>query len=205
MTGDIGRLLAMGGYAAFVWPAYGVALAVLGGLASSPGGVTVRASDALERLQQRGRSQAMTRKQQRLGLLALGMAALGGATALVLVAFNDNLVFFYSPSELKAKAVAADRRVRIGGLVEAQSLSRGRRRPQRLVSRHRRRERRRGRLSGLLPDLFREGQGVVAEGKLGPDGVFAAIERAGQARRELHAARSRRRAEAERALAGRRA
>ena len=60
----------------------------------------------------------MTRKQQRLGLLALGMAALGGATALVLMAFNDNLVFFYSPSELKAKAVVADRRVRIGGLVE---------------------------------------------------------------------------------------
>ena len=47
----------------------------------------------------------MTRKQQRLGLLALGMAALGGATALVLFAFNDNLVFFYSPSELKAKAL----------------------------------------------------------------------------------------------------
>ena len=49
----------------------------------------------------------MTRKQQRLGLLALGMAALGGATLLVLSAFNDNLVFFYSPSELKAKAVEA--------------------------------------------------------------------------------------------------
>jgi cytochrome c-type biogenesis protein CcmE len=44
----------------------------------------------------------MTRKQQRLGLLAVGMAALGGATVLVLSAFNDNLVFFYSPSELKA-------------------------------------------------------------------------------------------------------
>ena len=45
----------------------------------------------------------MTRKQQRLGMLALGLAALGAATALVLSAFNDNLVFFYSPSELKAK------------------------------------------------------------------------------------------------------
>jgi cytochrome c-type biogenesis protein CcmE len=67
----------------------------------------------------------MTRKQQRLGLLALGMAALGGATVLVLSAFNDNLVFFYSPTELKAKAVTPDRRVRIGGLVEADSLSRG--------------------------------------------------------------------------------
>ena len=116
----------------------------------------------------------MTRKQQRLGLLALAMAALGGATALVLVAFSDNLVFFYSPSDLQAKAVAPDRRVRIGGLVEMHSLSRG---PD-------------GRqiafrvtdgasnlavvYEGLLPDLFREGQGVVAEGKLRPDGVFAA-------------------------------
>ena len=116
----------------------------------------------------------MTRKQQRLGVLALGMAALGGATVLVLSAFNDNLVFFYSPSELKTKAMSADRRVRIGGLVEAQSLSRG-------VDGH-------GvafRITdgandvsvvyqGLLPDLFREGQGAVAEGKLRPDGVFAA-------------------------------
>src|SRR5271168_1680204 len=118
--------------------------------------------------------ETMTRKQQRLGLLALGMAALGGATLLVLSAFNDNLVFFYSPSELKAKAVAADRRVRIGGLVEAQSLSRGA--DGRSFS---------FRISdgaddvavvyqGLLPDLFREGQGAVAEGKLRPDGVFAA-------------------------------
>ena len=116
----------------------------------------------------------MTRKQQRLGLLALGMAALGGATALVLVAFNDNLVFFYSPSELRAKAVAPDHRVRVGGLVEKESLARG---PDgRQVS---------FRVTvgatvlavvyqGLLPDLFREGQGVVAEGKLRADGVFAA-------------------------------
>ena len=116
----------------------------------------------------------MTRKQQRLGLLALGMAALGGATALVLVAFNDNLVFFYSPSELKAKAMALDRRVRIGGLVEKESLARGL--DGRAIS---------FRVTdgaadltvvydGLLPDLFREGQGVVVEGKLGSDGVFAA-------------------------------
>lgn len=116
----------------------------------------------------------MTRKQQRLGVLALGMAALGGATVLVLSAFNDNLVFFYSPSELKAKAISTDRRVRIGGLVEAQSLSRGADGHSALF-----------RITdgandvpvvyqGLLPDLFREGQGAVAEGKLRPDGVFAA-------------------------------
>jgi cytochrome c-type biogenesis protein CcmE len=117
----------------------------------------------------------MTRKQQRLGLLALGIAALAGATALVLVAFNDNLVFFYSPSDLKAKAVATDRRVRIGGLVEVQSLSRapdGRSVSFRITD---------GAADiavvyqGLLPDLFREGQGAVAEGKLRPDGTFAAL------------------------------
>ena len=116
----------------------------------------------------------MTRKQQRLSLLALGMAALGGATALVLVAFNDNLVFFYSPSDLKAKAVAPDRRVRIGGLVEKESLARGSNGRQvsfRVTD---------GAAEigvvyeGLLPDLFREGQGVVAEGKLRADGIFAA-------------------------------
>ncbi len=116
----------------------------------------------------------MTRKQQRLGVLALGLAALAGATALVLVAFNDNLVFFFSPSELKARGVAADRRVRIGGLVEAHSVARandGRSISFRITD---------GAADvsvvyqGLLPDLFREGQGAVAEGKLRPDGVFIA-------------------------------
>src|ERR1700751_4475182 len=69
------------------------------------------------------REATITRKQKRLALLALGMAALGGATVLVLSAFNDNLVFFYSPTELKAKAVTPNRRVRIGGLVEAHHMS----------------------------------------------------------------------------------
>lgn len=114
----------------------------------------------------------MTRKRRRLGLLALGMAALAGATALVLTAFSSNLVFFYSPSDLKAQAIAADRRVRIGGLVEKQSVSRdGRLVAFRVTD---------GKSDiavvyrGILPDLFREGQGVVAEGKLRPDGTFAA-------------------------------
>jgi cytochrome c-type biogenesis protein CcmE len=115
----------------------------------------------------------MTRKQQRLSLLALGMAALAGATALVLVAFSDNLVFFYSPSELRTKAAGVDRRVRIGGLVETGSVVRndGRRISFRVTD---------GAADldvvyeGILPDLFREGQGVVAEGRLRPDGVFAA-------------------------------
>jgi cytochrome c-type biogenesis protein CcmE len=115
----------------------------------------------------------MTRKQQRLGLLVLGMAALGGATALVLTAFSSNLVFFYSPSQVKGQAIAADERVRIGGLVEVHSLL------------HRAGGGVRFRVTdgktdlavvyrGILPDLFREGQGVVVEGALRPDGVFAA-------------------------------
>jgi cytochrome c-type biogenesis protein CcmE len=116
----------------------------------------------------------MTRKRQRLGLLALGMMALAGATALVLSAFSSNLVFFYSPSDLRAQAIAADRRVRIGGLVEQQSVSHsagGHTVSFRITD---------GKTDvavvyrGILPDLFREGQGVVAEGKLEPDGVFAA-------------------------------
>src|SRR5215469_6616920 len=120
------------------------------------------------------RQTTMTRKQQRLALLVLGMTALAGAMALVLVAFNDNLVFFYSPSELKAKPVAADQRVRIGGQVEANSLSRaadGQGIAFRVTD---------GSTDvavvygGPLPDLFREGQGAVAEGTLRPDGVFAA-------------------------------
>jgi cytochrome c-type biogenesis protein CcmE len=116
----------------------------------------------------------VTRKQQRLGLLALGMMALAGATALVLTAFSSNLVFFYSPSDLKTQAIPPDRRVRIGGLVEKQSVSHPG--DERTVS---------FRITdgktdigvvyrGILPDLFREGQGVVAEGRLEADGVFAA-------------------------------
>src|SRR2546423_1562094 len=93
---------------------------------------------------------------------------------MVLAAFNDNLVFFYSPSDLAVKAVDPGRRIRIGGLVEQASLVRqgdGGRVGFRVTD---------GKsdlavvYDGVLPDLFREGQGVVAEGRLQPDGVFAA-------------------------------
>ncbi len=114
----------------------------------------------------------MTRKQQRLGLLALGMTALAGAATLVLTAFSNNLVFFYSPSDLKTQVISADRRVRIGGLVENGSIERGgdSRVAFRITD---------GKTDiavvyrGIVPDLFREGQGVVAEGKL-EDGIFDA-------------------------------
>lgn len=116
----------------------------------------------------------MTRKQKRLGILSLGLLALAGATALVLAAFSENLVFFYSPSELATQPVSLDRRIRIGGLVEDKSLVRaadGRGVRFRVTDGNRE-------LAvvydGILPDLFREGQGVVAEGRMRGDGVFAA-------------------------------
>ena len=121
----------------------------------------------------------MTRKRRRLIALGIGMFLLATATALVLAAFNDNLVFFYSPSDLAGKAIGPtaigpDSRIRIGGLVEPQSVKRqadGHGIDFRVTD---------GKATvgvvydGVLPDLFREGQGVVAEGKLRGDGVFAA-------------------------------
>jgi cytochrome c-type biogenesis protein CcmE len=105
-------------------------------------------------------------------MLLAGMTSLGVAAALVLFAFRDNLVFFYSPSDLVEKHVAEGRRVRIGGLVEENSVERqGKVMDFRVTD---------GKTvlkvtySGAVPDLFREGQGVVAEGKLRRDGVFAA-------------------------------
>ena len=116
----------------------------------------------------------MTRKRRRLLAVALGLGLLGAATAMVLAAFSDNLVFFYGPSDLAAKAISPGRRIRIGGLVEKASLRReadGRSVDFRVTD---------GKTDimvvydGALPDLFREGQGVVAEGRLRGDGVFVA-------------------------------
>jgi len=116
----------------------------------------------------------VTRKRRRLLALVVGLALLGAATAMVLAAFNQNLVFFYSPSDLAAQGIDPGRRIRIGGLVEEHSLRRnddGQTALFRVTD---------GKTNiavtyrGILPDLFREGQGVVAEGRLLPDGVFSA-------------------------------
>ncbi|HLF59271.1 MAG TPA: cytochrome c maturation protein CcmE [Alphaproteobacteria bacterium] len=118
----------------------------------------------------------MTRKRRRLYFLLIGMAALGVAAALVLSAFRDNLVFFYSPSEILTKHVAPDRRVRIGGLVEKGSVEK---QPDGLTVTFRITDLAREipvTYTGALPDLFREGQGVVAEGNLRGDGTFQATE-----------------------------
>lgn len=116
----------------------------------------------------------MTRKRRRLLGVVLGLALLGVATGLVLAAFSDNLVFFYSPTDLHTKAVPEGRRLRIGGLVEAGSVKHegdGRTTHFAVTD---------GETTvpvtytGALPDLFREGQGVVIEGKLGANGAIAA-------------------------------
>jgi cytochrome c-type biogenesis protein CcmE len=114
----------------------------------------------------------VTRKKRRLYFVVLGMLALAAAAALTLTAFQDNLVFFYSPSDIKEKGVEEGRRFRVGGLVEEGSVVRNGEAVAFVVTD----------LvnsvpvtfTGILPDLFREGQGVVAEGALESDGTFQA-------------------------------
>ena len=118
----------------------------------------------------------MTRKRRRLYVVLLGLSTLSLAAALVLKAFEENIVFFYSPTDLATKNPLPDQRIRIGGIVVADSVTRnadGVTMEFRLtdidnsinVS-----------YRGILPDLFREGQGIVASGKLVSVDVFVADE-----------------------------
>ncbi len=115
----------------------------------------------------------MTRRQRRWLMIGTVLGAVGLATGLVLYALSDTIVFFYTPSDIATKGVVAGQRLRLGGLVEEGSLKK-------LDG---------GVVSfvvtdkiktlpvtykGILPDLFREGQGVVAEGTLQANGGFAA-------------------------------
>lgn len=111
---------------------------------------------------------------KKLALIGASLVTLGGAAALVLYAFQSNLVFFFSPSQVAADAAPKHQYFRIGGLVEQGSLKRqsdgttisfvvtdtAKTIP--VV------------YKGILPDLFKEGKGVVAQGKLGDDGIFRA-------------------------------
>ena len=117
---------------------------------------------------------AMTRKTQRLYLVLLALLALGGATALMLTAFNDTMVYFYSPTDIKTKQIAPERRIRVGGLVQTGSVSKDGGTTHFIITDTA--ESVMVTFVGVLPDLFREGQGVVAEGKLDPLGHFQASE-----------------------------
>jgi cytochrome c-type biogenesis protein CcmE len=118
----------------------------------------------------------MKPRHRRLVFVVLGLALLGVTAALVLNAFRSNLVFFYSPTQVADKEAPVNKTFRLGGLVEKGSLKRmadgitmtfvvtdtGKSIPVRY--------------KGILPDLFKEGKGVVAQGRLEPDGVFHASE-----------------------------
>ena len=116
----------------------------------------------------------MKPRHKRFAAIGIGVVALGAATALVLKAFEENLVFFFTPTQVAAQEAPQGRTFRIGGMVEKGSV---------------RREGVEVRFTvtdmaksipvayrGALPDLFREGKGVVAQGQLGADGVFTARE-----------------------------
>ena len=116
----------------------------------------------------------MKARHRRFAWIGAGVVVLGAAAALILNAFQSNLVFFFTPTQVAAKEAPQGRPFRIGGMVEAGSLQR---KPnsvdvqfvvtdtaQRVPVVY----------SGLLPDLFKEGKGVVAQGRLGSDGVFHA-------------------------------
>jgi cytochrome c-type biogenesis protein CcmE len=105
-----------------------------------------------------------------------GLAAFGVAVALVLNAFQSNLVFFFTPSQVASNEAPKDRAFRIGGLVESGSVVREK---DALTVRFRVTDTAKTIpvvFTGILPDLFREGKGVVAQGKIGPDGTFRASE-----------------------------
>ena len=118
----------------------------------------------------------MKPRHKRFAIIAAGVAAIAVAAALVLNAFQSNLVFFFSPSQIAAGEAPKDRAFRVGGMVQAGSVKRqgdgltvefivtdtAKSIP---VT-----------YKGILPDLFREGKGVVAQGRLGTDGVFRADE-----------------------------
>ncbi|BBF93555.1 cytochrome c maturation protein CcmE [Blastochloris tepida] len=115
----------------------------------------------------------MTRKQRRLVLIGSALAVLAVATGLVLSALNDSIVFFNSPTDVVEKGVQPGTRIRLGGLVENGTVERG----EKLAVSFRITDGNKAipvTYTGILPDLFREGQGVVTEGSMGPDGIFRA-------------------------------
>ena len=118
----------------------------------------------------------MKPRQKRLVLILGGLATLGVASWLVLSAFQENLVFFYSPSQVANNEAPHGKAFRIGGLVQQGSVKRQAdgvtvtfdvTDTAKVIT---------VAYKGILPDLFKEGKGVVAQGKLGPDGVFTAHE-----------------------------
>ena len=115
----------------------------------------------------------MTRKQKRLSIILGGLVFLGAATTLTFIALGQKTSFFYMPSDISTGTVAPGQEIRLGGLVENGTLVRGegatvtfdvtdKKKAVKVT------------YTGILPDLFREGQGVVVEGAFNPGGTFVA-------------------------------
>jgi len=118
----------------------------------------------------------MTPRQKRFAFVGLGLVVLGVATALVLNAFQSNLVFFFTPTQVANGEAPHGRSFRIGGMVEEGSIQRG---GDGLTVRFVVTDTAKSvpvTYKGILPDLFKEGKGAVAQGQLGPDGTFVASE-----------------------------
>lgn len=115
---------------------------------------------------------SLTRKQKRLGLILGGLAVLGVASGLVLYALSDSIVFFFTPAEAMARHISEGTRFRLGGLVAQGSFKQHGTKVEFVVT-----DTDQSipvTYEGQLPDLFREGQGVVAEGRLDGSGTFIA-------------------------------
>jgi cytochrome c-type biogenesis protein CcmE len=115
----------------------------------------------------------MTRKQRRLVLIGASLGVLALAAGLVLSALKDSIVFFNSPTDVVEKKVSPGSRIRLGGLVKPGTLQRG----DHLAVRFEVTDGKEAiavNYQGILPDLFREGQGVIAEGAIQPNGAFKA-------------------------------
>jgi cytochrome c-type biogenesis protein CcmE len=118
----------------------------------------------------------MKARHKRLMWIAIGLAIIAVAVTLVLRAFNSNLVFFFTPTEVAQQKAPKDRTFRLGGLVTAGSVQRA---SDGLTVKFTVTDTAQSipvAYTGILPDLFKEGKGVVAQGRIGPDGVFKASE-----------------------------
>lgn len=115
------------------------------------------------------------KKKQRMILVAVAVLLLGGATALVMAALSDSVAFFATPTDIAKGKVERDKNFRIGGLVVEGSVGRGDEGAVTFALTDQANEVK-VTYQGILPDLFREGQGIVAQGKIGTDGTFIASE-----------------------------
>lgn len=118
----------------------------------------------------------MTPRRRRMMLVGVILLGVSGAVAFALTAFQDNLLYYYTPTDVSAGKAPTDRVFRVGGMVPEGSFKRP---PGSLEARFVLTDYQHEvtvAYTGVLPDLFREGQGIIARGKLGPDGLFVAEE-----------------------------